>query len=179
MTQRGKEHVEEKYEGFREAAREHTHFRLANRILQARLPVDLYTLDFIAITDAALDQADNWWESGKWRRLVGQMRPYLRRFELAIWHNGRLLALAIGRASRGADNVTIHRLERCKDNNPLAGNASLIMTDAADNYARVIGRNRLKLKQPEPSLCIKYASFGFSLAETYRGVTYWDRKIQT
>jgi hypothetical protein len=169
LVQLGKELVESKYEGYRTAARQRTHVTLGVRLS------GLDGLDLTAITDAALLESENW--EFPWRRIVGQTRPYLRRFEIAIWVQGHLLALGIGRTSRGPDNVTIHYLERSRLENPIAGYVSIIVVDAADNYAKILGRQRVKLKEPSDKLVPKYEALGFSLAETYRGVKYWARRV--
>jgi hypothetical protein len=167
--------TEIKYESLRTAARDATRFRLT--LGRIKLPgVNFERMDFIHISDVALNEAAGW--NFPWRRIVGQTRPYLRRFEVAIWQNGTLLALAVGRCSRGPDNLTIHYLERLKDNNPLASYVSLIVADMAENYAKLLRKQRVKLKNPSDGLIIKYESLGFSLAEFYRGATYYDRRVQ-
>ena len=170
-----KQAIEQKYEGFREVARERTRDTLWERILPAKLPIELYAFDFTSISDAALKEAEGW--NFRWRRIVGQTRPYLRRFEVAVWKDGRLLGLAVGRASRGPDNVTIHYLERSRADNPLATHFAMIALDATDNYAKIISRQRVKLKNPAPGVIKKYQALGFSLAETYRGATYYERRV--
>jgi hypothetical protein len=127
------------------------------------------------ISDWALDECADW--GFPWRKILGQTRPYLRRFEIAIWSDGRLLALAVGRASRGPDNVTIHFIERAPRDNPLAGFTLPIVVDAADNYAKILERQRVKVKDPKPWTIVRYENLGFSLAETYRKATYWDRRV--
>jgi hypothetical protein len=171
-VQVGKESVEEKYEGFREAAREHTSSKFPHLV---PLSISSDRLNLTSISDVALAQCSNW--NFPWRRIVGQARPYLRRFEIALWSHGDLLGLAIGRSSRGPDNVTVHFMERSKKTNPLAGYVSLVALDAADNYAKILGRRRVKLKSPHPEAIPKYESLGFSLAESYRGVRYYARSV--
>jgi hypothetical protein len=67
----------------------------------------------------------------------------LRRFEVAIWNGETLLALAVGKPSRGDDNVTLHFLERLVGNNPVASYVALIVADMAENYAKLLGNNEL------------------------------------
>lgn len=47
----------------------------------------------------------------------------------------------------------------------------------AENYAKLLKRQRVKLKNPNEALIKKYEALGFSLAETYRGVTYYERRV--
>ena len=67
--------------------------------------------------------------------------------------------------------LTLHFVERLQGDNPLAGYTLTIVVDAADNFAKVIGRQRVKIKDPDPGTIVRYKKLGFSLAETYRGVT--------
>lgn len=173
MVQAGKEHVEEKYEGFRDAARGHTLSQIYTLAKTERLPI--FGLNLSGIDDQALKACEGW--NFPWRRIVGQTRPYLRRFEIAIWQYDTLLAVGIGRASRGPDNITLHFLERNSANNPLAGYVILVTVAAAESYAKIICRQYVKLKSVHPALIAKYESLGFSLERTYRGVTYYARRV--
>lgn len=167
--------TEIKYETLRQAARDATKIKLRVGRIGEAVGIGFDRLDMIHVSDAALKDAEGW--NFPWRKIVGQMRPYLRRFEVAFWQDGRLLALAVGRPSRGPDNVTIHYLERLRDDNPIRSYVSLLVADSAENYAKLLNRQRVKLKSPNERLITKYESLGFSLAETYRGVTYYDRKV--
>jgi hypothetical protein len=167
--------TEVKYESLRSAARDVTRFKLRYGRIGQIVGVNFEKMDFIHISEAALKEAESW--NFPWRKIVGQTRPYLRRFEVAVWQSGRLLALAIGRCSRGPDNVTIHYLERAQENNPIRSYVALLVTDMAENYAKLLKRQRVKLKNPNGLLIKKYEALGFSLAETYRGVSYYDRRV--
>jgi hypothetical protein len=113
-----------------------------------------------------------------WREVVADFRPYLDRFELAIWSGDMLAALIIGRPSKGNDNLTLHFLERSWANNPLAGWVALIATDAADNYARVLEKQHLVLKNPIPEAIPKYESLGFVVANSINRNTYYRREVK-
>lgn len=139
------------------------------------MPAEAAACGLLGIDDAAIAAAVNW--RFPWRRIVGQTRPYFRRFELALWHNGNLYGLAIGRASKGPDNVTVHFLERAPGDNPFAGYFIRIAMDAADNYAKLLGRQRVKLKNPVPGAIPAYERVGFLVAEIYKGNTYWARYV--
>lgn len=146
----------------------------------ARLaPIEMARLDLIAITNDALNETergdDNW--KFPWRAIVGQFRPYLRRFEVALWFEGQLYGLAIGRASRGKRNVTIHYLERPKQNNPFAGWIAAMVMDASDNYGKILNSQWVRIKNPLPGVIRRYETLGFSLAETIKGSTYYERRV--
>ncbi|WP_029002586.1 hypothetical protein [Azorhizobium doebereinerae] len=169
--QHGKAHVEAKYEAYRSASRDFACEKIATRF-----PELAGNVVFAGISDLAVGKAEGF--QFPWRKLVGQNRPYLRRFELAVWYRDNLAALAIGRASRGPDNVTIHFVERSGGANPLAGWVALFAVEAADSYAKVIGRQRVKLKAPLAGVLPRYQAMGFRLAETINGATYYDRRVQ-
>jgi hypothetical protein len=164
-----------RYEIYRETARGLTAalIRLAasngpaaRRVL---MPPEAAFASLSEIDDRALAAAAGW--HFPWRRIVGQARPYFRRFELALWYRNDLYGLAVGRASRGPDNVTIHFLERASGNNPFAGYFAQIVVDSADRYAKLLGRQRVKLKNPVPGVVPIYRALGFSVAESSKGNT--------
>lgn len=164
-----------RYEINREAARHHT--ELLIRFLSGKqlMPAVAATSVLAGITDDAISMADGW--TFPWRRIMGQNRPYFRRFELALWEGGTLWGLAVGRSSRGPDNVTIHFLERAPGDNPFTGYFAQIALDAADRYAKLIMRQRVKLKNPALGILPKYEALGFSLAEPIKNNTYYARKV--
>jgi hypothetical protein len=138
-------------------------------------PLKAARTDLISITPHALEEAKDW--ELPWNQIVGQVRPYLRRFTVAIWFEGLLYGLGAGKASRGKENVTIHYLERRPGENPFAGWVSLMVLDAAENYGKILGSQWVKVKNPVPEVIPKYESLGFSLAGTYRGATYYQRRV--
>jgi len=100
----------QRYEARREEARERTQVTMYNLAMSGEGPLEAARMDLINITPPALAEAQDW--ELPWNKIVGQCRPYLRRFTVAIWFEGRLYGLGVGRASRGKENVTIHYLER-------------------------------------------------------------------
>jgi hypothetical protein len=164
-----------RYEIRREIARAATLDRFRDMAFAGEAPIEAIECDFTSITNAALDEAEGW--RFPWRRIVGQNRPYLRRFELAVWHGGQLYALCVGRASRGNNNVTIHFLERFSGKNPFKGWVGQVTADAADTYAKLIERQWVKLKNPLEGAIPLYRDLGFTLAEPYRGSTYYERRV--
>lgn len=164
-----------KYEAYREEARELTQATMYNLAMNLECPIEAARMDLINITPPALDEAAGW--ELPWGQIVGQARPYLRRFTLAIWFEGRLYGLAVGRASRGKENVTIHYVERRSGQNPFAGWVAMIVSDVADNYGKILGSQWVKIRNPVAGAIPKYESLGFSLAGTYRGATYYQRRV--
>jgi hypothetical protein len=99
------------------------------------------------------------------------------RFELAIWKEGRLCGLGIGRPSAGPDNVTIHFVERRSDHTVLKGWIAQMVTDTAEAYGKILGKQRLKIKDPLPGAIPHYEDLRFSLAESIGRTTYYAREI--
>jgi hypothetical protein len=164
-----------KYEAWREEARGRTQVTMYNLALNLEAPLEAARMDLINITPHALEEATDW--ELRWDEIVGQIRPYLRRFTISVWFEGSLYGLAVGKASRGKRNVTVHYIERRADPNPFAGWISLMVLDAAENYGKILGSQILRIRNPIPGVRNKYERLGFSLAETYRGATYYERKI--
>lgn len=159
----------------REIARRMSQDRFHALALKGEAPREAITCDFTAITDDALAAAAGW--KFPWRRIMGQNRPYLRRFEWAIWQNGSLYGLCVGRASRGSDNVTIHYLERSIGNSPFKGWVGQMAVDSAEIYAKLIVRQRVRIKNPVPEALAVYEKMGFVLEKSYRGSTYCARVV--
>jgi hypothetical protein len=99
------EEAKARYEIRREIARASSQDRFAKMGLAGEGPRALMGCDFMAITDHALAASQGW--QFPWRKIMGQNRPYLRRFELALWHNGTLYGLCVGRVSRGHQIVAL------------------------------------------------------------------------
>jgi hypothetical protein len=53
----------------------------------------------------------------------------------------------------------------------------MIVLDAADNYGKILCSQWVRIKNPVPGVIPKYESLGFSLAGTYRGATYYERRV--
>lgn len=171
---------EREYEGYRQAAREMTESDIFDRAEGGDFTSNaLLGMRLTSIDDTTLDAISEQWGTSEfpWRQICGQARPFIRRFEVAIWIGDELEGLCTGRASRGDDNVTIHFLERSPDPSYLKGYIAEIATDAAEAYAFVIGRRRVKLKNPVPGALPVYQTLGFTLAETYRRNTYYERLV--
>lgn len=164
-----------RYEVNREMARFYTQSLIRFLATKGLMPPAATAARLTGIDDKAIEIAAKW--SFPWQRIMGQARPYYRRFEVALWIDDNLCGLSVGRSSRGPDNVTIHFLERAAEDNPFMGFFSQIALDTADRYAKLIGRQRVKLKNPNPALVPKYQSLGFSVAETRKGNTYYDRQV--
>jgi hypothetical protein len=108
-----------KYEAWREEARARTQNTMYDLAMNLEAPLEAARMDLINITHHALEEAANW--ELRWDEIVGQIRPYLRRFTISVWFEGNLYGLGAGKASRGKRNVTIHYIERRPNPNPFGG----------------------------------------------------------
>jgi hypothetical protein len=114
-----------------------------------------------------------------WIEIVRQMRSKPTRFEAAVSLHGELHGLAVGLPSSGNDNVTIWFMERCQiAQSSLKGWIAPIIFDMADNDAKILEKQRLKLKYPVESAIPYYEKLGFSLAESIEGRTYYSRPVE-
>ena len=114
-----------------------------------------------------------------WDRIASYVRKSPRRFEAAIWCNGHLCGLCVGKPSRGPENLTLRLLEGCPGPHPLKGLVALIATLCGERWAILLGKQLLKLKNPNPGAVPIYEQLGFSLAERARGATYYSRRVQS
>jgi hypothetical protein len=99
------------------------------------------------------------------------------RFDVAIWQGGELCGLAVGRPSTGNDNVTIHVLERRRDCLRLKGWIAQIATDVAEAYAKILGKQWVKLKDPVREVIPTYERLRFELAENIKSTKYYRRRV--
>jgi hypothetical protein len=109
--------------------------------------------------------------------VVEHFKRDTHRFEIAIWSGGELAGLSVGGVSDGPDNVTVHFLERCKNHTVLKGWIAQIVTDVAEAYGKVLGKQRVKLKDPTEGAIPIYKELSFSLAESIKKTTYYARRI--
>ena len=114
-----------------------------------------------------------------WGELRDQFRPYIDRFEVAIWCNGRLQALSYGRPSKGDHNVTIHFVERVGgESSPLKGFVIPIVADIATTYAAVLGKRYVRVKDPDPAAIASYMRVGFTEAKRIGQTAYLERRVE-
>lgn len=168
----------QRYEGYREAAREYALEMISGSLAALRSP--MLAVAATAIDDDALR---SWYASkDRWEFPWDEIAEHFRRndpdrFEIAIWTADELCGLAIGRPSKGDDNVTLHFLERRSDHAALKGWIAQIATDAAESYGKLLGKQWVKLKDPRPGAIPHYRALRFALAETSGKTTYYARKI--
>lgn len=176
----------DRYRAFREAAYNDVQDRLERHIRNDPKRFIL-GLRLVEIDDWAIHEWRRVWRSchpGEpydgnfpWDEIFRQIRSTPRRFSLAICANGVLYGLAAGMASRGSDNVTIRFIERRFGSNPLAGLVAPIAIEAAEAYAMVLGRHRIKLRNPVEGVRQRYLENGFSLDRSLFGATYLSREV--
>ncbi len=174
---------EPKYEGYREAVRLHTETEVITLSASGIYPPEVQLgFRLTAITPEAVDATETYWQHTvlPWRRIVGQNKPYVRRFEVAMWIGEALVGMAVGRPSRGRDNLTLQYLERDRGANAfptMKGYVADIAFTAAENYATVIGRDWLKLRGPIPQAVPLYTKLGFTTVERIDGVDFLKRRV--
>jgi hypothetical protein len=114
-----------------------------------------------------------------WDSLWRDFRPYIDRFEVAIWANGQVCGLALGRPSRGNQNVTIHFVERDMGaNNPFGGLVIPVVADVANFYAKALGKELVKVKDPVFGAIPAYLKVGFVPAARIGRTEYLERKVE-
>lgn len=98
-----------------------------------------------------------------WEKLSYRYWPQKDHFDLAIWQkvDGQqtLVALAIGNPSRARTHLTVKWVERFYGHNHLAGKALLPILTCAEEYAKLLGCERVLIKDPVDSE--KYERYGY------------------
>jgi len=102
--------------------------------------------------------------SDSWEKLLYRYLPQKDHFDLAIWQkvDGKqvLVALAIGNPSRARTHLTIKWIERYYGSNYLAGRALWPILTCAEEYAKLLGCERVLIKDPVDTG--KYERYGYS-----------------
>ena len=109
-----------------------------------------------------------------WRRT----RP--ERFEVSVWSDGHLCALALGKPAPSAPHLSVHYLEGNPDPaHPLRGRATPLVLAAAEAYALALGKTELRSMDPLPALVPHYcgSALGFRLVAPPGVTSYCTRRI--
>lgn len=144
------------------------------------------------ITFRDAQQADQWpgeWlktaraASWQWTRLYSDYRSNagIKRFDLALYQGGRLLALCYGVPSQKKLILKLHALERAPGANALSGRVVSVVLFAASAYARLLGSNELWLCNPVSDTHTRlYQKSGFEPIAPHPGmpVKYLRRTIE-
>jgi hypothetical protein len=102
-----------------------------------------------------------------WREERRGHQNTLSRFELAVWSSEHLCALAIGKPSKGRENLTIRGLEGSPlSDHPLKKGVRFAVVSAALAYANALSCKELRLSWPVKEVQCYYVDMGFSLAGT-------------
>lgn len=86
------------------------------------------------------------------------------RLELAIWQEGALCGLMIGKTSKRKTILYVLGIEGAPYQHPLKGKIIPLSVEVAEAYAVVIGAKQVRIDRPAPSLIEKYEKLGY----TYR-----------
>jgi hypothetical protein len=113
-----------------------------------------------------------------WWRIAARYCRRPRNFQVALWSQGILCGLAVGKMARDHSALSLDYLER-KQNapNPLAGDVAGIVTAAAIYYSGALGVPLLEISNPVPELERRYQALGFSLAYNRGSTRYLARTL--
>lgn len=176
------------YYALQSIARERTALQINRRLLRSGglKRWDNLTLCSILGQDAgdAIDFAENEWPkyynddthwgfAEKWRDIVYKATNDPDHFNLAVWQKVEgeqtLVALALGRPSNGRTLLTLKWIERFFGQTYLGGRALWPILTCAEEYARLLGCERVLIKDPVDRL--KYERYGYE-AYLHPGVRF-------
>ena len=99
-----------------------------------------------------------------WERVVKARSVDPDHFNLAIWQEidgvNILVAMAIGNPSHGRNHLTVKWIERFYGHNYLGGRALWPILTCAEEYAKLLGAQRVLIKDPVDSR--KYGRYGYA-----------------
>lgn len=116
-----------------------------------------------------------------WREAFSILRHKAERFDAAIWCNGLLCGLAIGKPSRGKRHVTVYLLEGARHTtNPLKGRVLAIILTLADEYAKALNAGHVRLMNPVPGMIQTYQALGYRYRpKTTKCPAHCEREVQS
>jgi hypothetical protein len=104
----------------------------------------------------------------KWRELVDKFRrQHNSRLDVAIWHNGQLAGLALGKVSTGKLVVRVCYAEGAPVATPLTGSIFPIIDAYLEQYAAALGIQTIALQDPLDEVISYYRRFGYKLADDF------------
>lgn len=117
-----------------------------------------------------------------WEQLLHRYLPRKDHFDLAVWQEveGRqcLVALAIGNPSHGRTHLTVKWIERYFGNNHLGGRALWPILTCAEEYARLIGSERVLIKDPvDPGKYERYGYTRYRHPQVAHGGNYFGKEL--
>ena len=121
------------------------------------------------IDSSALAQSKHWALSPKrrvdwdWVDGYGTFRfRYPKRFEMALWHNGKLVSLSLGRPTYTGQRMRLDFIEACPDK-PSELRVFEISLFAIGTYAETLGAHELRVMNPvNTQVRDYYARFGLT-----------------
>ncbi len=145
----------------RDAENRYTKVRQAALELASTYFPTISGLELCLINDLALHQSKNWkqnaarrvdWDWQEGYRTLSFRHP--KRFELAIWHNGELISLSIGRPTYRCGSLRLDFLEASEENRSVK--VLPIVLVALTAYAVAINVDEIRLVQPINETVKKY-----------------------
>lgn len=123
--------------------------------------------------------------NGGWNWIVkkqyrDQHYPVARWFEVAVWHQSELCGLSLGHISRDSSHLVIHYLEGSPlATHPLKGYILKIILETGLEYAKLVGKRCLILKDPVTGLIETYQNLGFNFKKKglFHRVSYCEKEV--
>jgi hypothetical protein len=121
------------------------------------------------------------WSDWDWRAEMRRWRGSAGRFDAAIWSNGHLCGLIVGRSSRRRQSFGVRVIQGSPvATHPLKGHILDIAIDLAVLHGTGLGCTELRLLHPVEGMVARYtgAPFGFRLVQTSLGMRYCVRPVE-
>lgn len=159
----GRADAEQRYRDLRRLALDDAQERLAASGISAELrPIDASALE-------AFGTWRNRRVAWPWPDMAGDWRRnHPDRFEVAVWRNGVLCGLALGKPAPSRSHLSLHYMEGDPDpGHPLQGQVTAATFAAASSYAIALPAKELHLVEPFPALVPRYCGppFHFELVQ--------------
>jgi hypothetical protein len=132
-------------------------------------------------TDALLEIKDNWKQvliSGNyaltakgWNQVASRFkRNHHSRLDLALWCDGYLCAVMLGKPSKKKLVLSLHFLDGDRDEGPLSGKRADICLLTAELYGLALSAHYVALRNPLPGAVPLYETLGYSEKKVFGAV---------
>lgn len=114
-----------------------------------------------------------------WQKLVSKRAKTCKRFDIAVWGEGILCGLSVGKISRGKKTIRMDYLQACPVSHPLEKRIAMIVVAVALSVGKKVGAQHVAIFNPVNDKVINhYASLGFARKTIYgrflKNVMYKD-----
>lgn len=161
----GPPNVRKQYRAIAEVVRQYTEKQIKEAPEIIGAVVDYHLIRYDSIDHNALKKMEEWSSSDfrkQWRDVPRRGRGHPKAISLSLWHDQTLCGLCFATPKKSKVRIKLMLLEGHPDEqHPLKGLVASLMLVAIENYARLIGLEKILIPEPLPGAVPLYKELGF------------------